>query len=395
MFSRTCAIIATLSVISQAHAFEFSYKGMIKAEYVHTDAATASFGGTYSQVAPTHALRTDTFGGAPATVQQANFLDSAAGSFQVSQSRFSLNMSHEKVRGVLEMDFIDGADGFTNQTALQAQGPRLRLATIYYSANDNWTLFAGQKWSTASGIKGVGSYNWVGNLYRAGNTGFLAVEAGATYRNEGFTITGALTGRGRNNSAVGVNANELGGTPGLAVDANYKFNGHMVGVAGHVATVNFSDEPGYVSGGDQDANLFKIFGSFKFNDITINAEIYTGESLNNQNALGIAPATSLGAGGVVRESFSESGYFAFASWNVRPGHNIKAGFGSAEVDSGDRGRLGLTDLSKNTGIYANYGVKLFDGLTAFGQLTHFDTEFGVDGADFQTIETRIGAVFKF
>ena len=142
---------------------------MINAEYVYSDAAVASFGGAYSQVAPTHALRTDIFGGNPGKPQETQYLDSSAGSFQVAQSRFSLNMSHRKVRGILELDFIDGEDGFTNQTALQAQGPRLRLATIYYDATDEWTFFAGQKWSTAAGIKGAGTYNWVGNAYRAGN----------------------------------------------------------------------------------------------------------------------------------------------------------------------------------------------------------------------------------
>ena len=45
MPGRILASLATLFVISSSHAFEFSDKGMIKAEYVHTDAATASFGG--------------------------------------------------------------------------------------------------------------------------------------------------------------------------------------------------------------------------------------------------------------------------------------------------------------------------------------------------------------
>ena len=304
-------------------------------------------------------------------------------------------MSHEKVRTILEFDFIDGEDGFTNQTALQAQGARLRLATIYYDATDNVTVFAGQKWSTASGIKSNGSYNWVGNGYRAGNSGFLAMEAGATYKNAGWSVTGALTGRGRNNSAAGINANELGGVPGLAADVNYTFSGHRVGFAGHVSEVNFSDEPGYVSGGDQDANLYKLYTVLKFGSVTLNAEAYTGESLNNQNALGVAPVSNLDGSGVVRESFGESGFFTYVNWDFRPGHNFKAGYSTAEVDSGDRDRLTITELSKNTAAYLSYGYQATEGLTVFGQVTHFDTEFGIDFEDFSAVETRIGLLFRF
>lgn len=396
MFSRFVVSLVVLAVSIPAHAFEFSFKGMIKPEYIHTDAGIASYGSGYSQVAPTNALRTDIFGGAPATPQQTEFLESAAGSFQAAHSRFSLNMKHENVRTILEFDFIDGEDGFTNQTAIQAQGARLRLATLYYDANDQWTLFAGQKWTTAAGIKSNGSYNWIGNAYRAGNSGFLAMEAGATYRNGDLTITGAFTGRGRNNSPAGINANELGGVPGIAFDANYRFSGHTVGVAGHFSEVNFSSEPGYVSGGDQDANFYKMYGVFKLGgSVTLNAEVYTGEALNNQNALGIAPATSLPGSGVVRQSFGESGFFTYVNWDIRPGHNVKAGYSSAEVDSGDRSRLTITELSKNATAYVNYGYRLTDSLTAFAQITHFDTEFGVDFESFDVIETRLGAVFRF
>ena len=396
MFSRFIALLAILSVSIPAYAFEFSYKGMIKIEYLYSDSGVASFGGGYSQVAPTNALRTDIFGGAPATPQQTQFLESSAASFQAAQTRFSLNMNHENVRTILEFDFIDDDDGFTNQTALQAQGARIRLATIYYDATDEWTIFAGQKWTTAAGIKSNGSYNWVGNGYRAGNSGFLAMEAGATYKNAGWTITGAFTGRGRNNSSGGINANELGGVPGIAFDANYKFSGHMVGAAGHFSEVNFSDEPNYVSGGDQDANFYKLYGAFKLGDsVTLNAEVYAGESLNNQNALGVAPATSLSGSGIVRESFGESGFFTYVNWDIKPGHNFKAGYGTAEVDSGDRDRLSITELSKNTSAYVNYGYKMTEALSFLAQVTHFDTEFGVDSADFSAVETRIGLLFRF
>jgi hypothetical protein len=304
-------------------------------------------------------------------------------------------MKHEKIRGVLEFDFIDGEDGFTNQTAIQAQEPRLRLATLYYDYSKNLTIFGGQKWTTAAGIKSSGSYNWIGNAFRAGNTGFLAMEVGATYKADNLSITGALTGKGRNATAGGINGNELGRMPGFALDVNYKFSGHTFGAAGHFANIKFEDEPNFASGEDQDANLFKVYTILNFGDVSFNAEYYTGEALNNQNALGVAPASRLDGAGQVRESFSESGFFSYVSWNISPEHNVKIGYASASVDDSDRDRLGLTELQKNSTAYINYGYKVMTGLTAFAQVTHFDTEYGVDNESFTAAVARAGVVFKF
>lgn len=395
MLKRIAASCALVLVNTPVDAFEFSFKGMIKTEAVTSNQAVASFGSVYSQVAPTHALRTDIFGGAPATEQQTNFLESESTSFQAAQTRFSLNMKHEKIRGVLELDFIDGEDGFTNQTAIQAQEPRLRLATLYYDYSKNLTIFGGQKWTTAAGIKSSGSYNWIGNAYRAGNTGFLAMEVGATYKAENLSITGALTGKGRNATAGGINGNELGRMPGFAFDVNYKISGHTIGAAGHFANIKFEDEPNFTSGEDQDANLFKVYTMLNFGDVSFNAEYYTGEALNNQNALGVAPASRLSADGQVRDNFSESGFFSYVSWNISPEHNVKIGYASASVDDSDRDRLGLTELQKNSTAYINYGYKIMTGLTAFAQVTHFDTEYGVDNESFTAAVARAGVVFKF
>ena len=395
MLKRIAASCALVLVNAPVDAFEFSFKGMIKTEAVTSNQAVASYGSVYSQVAPTHALRTDIFGGAPATEQQTNFLESESTSFQAAQTRFSLNMKHEKIRGVLELDFIDGEDGFTNQTAIQAQEPRLRLATLYYDYSKNLTIFGGQKWTTAAGIKSSGSYNWIGNAYRAGNTGFLAMEVGATYKADNLSITGALTGKGRNATAGGINGNELGRMPGFAFDVNYKISGHTIGAAGHFANIKFEDEPNFTSGEDQDANLFKVYTMLNFGDVSFNAEYYTGEALNNQNALGVAPASRLSADGQVRDNFSESGFFSYVSWNISPEHNVKIGYASASVDDSDRDRLGLTELQKNSTAYINYGYKIMTGLTAFAQVTHFDTEYGVDNESFTAAVARAGVVFKF
>ena len=394
MIKRGASLLAILLVSNTSYAYTFKFKGMIKPEVIVSNKGVASYGSAYSQVAPTNALRTDVFGGGDATEQQTDFLESEATSFQAAQSRFSLHMSHEKVRTVLEFDFIDGEDGFTNQTAIQAQEPRLRLATIYYDYNENLTLFGGQKWTTAAGIKSFGTYNWIGNAYRAGNSGFLAMEAGATYKKDGLEVTGALTGKGRNATAAGINSNELGSMPGIALDVNYTHSGHKFGFAAHHARIQFEDEPNFVSGEDQDSQLFKVYSVLKFGDVSWSGEYYVGQALNNQNALGVAPASVL-RNGVVREAFDESGFFTFVSWNVSPGHNIKVGYSSASVDSGDRDRLTRTELLENSTAYINYGYQISEGFTAFVQLTNFDTEYGVDNEDFSASVGRAGVIFKF
>ncbi|MEC8208375.1 MAG: hypothetical protein VX076_10945, partial [Pseudomonadota bacterium] len=168
-----------------------------------------------------------------------------------------------------------------------------------------------------------------------------------------------------------------------------------IGAAGHFANIKFEDEPNFTSGEDQDANLFKVYTMLNFGDVSFNAEYYTGEALNNQNALGVAPASRLSADGQVRDNFSESGFFSYVSWNISPEHNVKIGYASASVDDSDRDRLGLTELQKNSTAYINYGYKIMTGLTAFAQVTHFDTEYGVDNESFTAAVARAGVVFKF
>ena len=85
----------------------------------------------------------------------------------------------------------------------------------------------------------------------------------------------------------------------------------------------------------------------------------------------------------------------YASWTPAAGHNIKVGYGSASVDSGDRDRLSATSLNENSTAYINYGYQATEGLTTFAQLTHFDTEYGSDYESFTTAVIRAGVVFKF
>lgn len=301
-------------------------KGFIKAEVVQSQSGVGSLGNIYSHVATTRALNTD----AGATEQEKAYLSSSATSIQTAQSRFSLTATEGDLKTVIEFDLLDGESGFTNQTAIQNQEPRVRLATIYYNLSEEFTVFAGQKWNTASGNKAVGSFNFVGNGFQAGNTGFLAQEFGLSYDKNNLSLTGAISGKGKNKDANGVNNNELDSNPGIALDANYKINNFKFGLAHISAELAFESEKNYVSGDNVTASLSKFYLDYKTSEFRIFGEYYLGNSISNLNALGIAPGTS---GGTVSRNYFESGYWLSAKYNMNKKSSFTIGHGTAEVDS--------------------------------------------------------------
>ena len=151
-------LLFSFSLLSfTTHALEFEFKGFLKAEVVNTNNGVGSYSNTYSHVSPTRALRTDRFStnGSDniASTQQNRYLRSSSTSFQAAQSRLNLGIKKNQVHGLIELDFIDGEDGFSNQTALQSLGPRIRLATIDYNFTDHVKIFIGQIWEFFSTIQ--------------------------------------------------------------------------------------------------------------------------------------------------------------------------------------------------------------------------------------------------
>lgn len=386
-------LLIIFGTLHSVYAAKVEYKGIVKTDVVHSDSGVGSYSNTYSHVAPTRALRTDRVNGAAATGQQTKNLRSESMSFQTAQSRFSFHLIHGDVKGVFEFDLIDGEDGFTNQTAIQSQGIRTRLATLYYSIDKNLTLFAGQKWTTVAGIISSGSYNIVGNGFQAGNTGFLAEELGIKFSKGDWDLTAAITGKGRNNG-TGVNYNELGSTPGFATDIRKILSGHVFGVAGHFAKLNFEDEASFISGEDKKAYLTKAFSNLSFGSLKLSLEYYYGQSLNNMNALGVAPATALSSGSVTR-AYRESGYFTALSWKASEKNLFKFGHGSADVESSQESTLSEAQLSSNAYYFASYTRSLTKKLSGYLQLTQFESDYGPSSKSFGALISQLGMMFKF
>lgn len=373
-----------------AFSMNIEFKGFVKAEVVNSSAAVGSYGTTYSHVATTKALRTD-----DSDPQKKKYLESSATSFQTAQSRFSFNVTHGKTKGVIEFDMIDGEDGFNNQTALQSQEPRTRLAYVQHQFTDELLVFIGQKWTSAAGIKGIGSFNFVGNGFQAGNTGFLMEELGATYNKSKMSYTLALSGKGKNDNANGVNHNELGSSPGVAIDVHYKADQFTVGFARHGATLNYELADGYVSGGNKEAYFNKVYFLTQFGKSKLFGEFYQGQALNNLNALGVGAAVSMSGSGVVSDEIKESGYWLTFQTAVGEKGLITLGYGMASVDSEHHDTLASTSMKSNSYTLLGYTHNTTDKLQTFIQYTGHVTEYGSAGDSFSAAVIQTGMLVKF
>ncbi len=371
------SLCGLLLLSNATYALNLEVKGFLKTDIYHSDQGVGSYGDDYSHVAPTRALRTD-----QGTTAKQRRDGSEATSFQIAQSRFSFHITHGKAKGVFEFDFIDSDTGFNKQTALQAAGIRTRMAYLDYAINDRFSIFMGQKWGTASGIKGVGSWNYVGNAFQTGNTGFFNQELGFSYKLNNLTFTLALTGKGRNFNG-GVNENELGSMPGLALDINYKSKSFMIGLASHAGELEFEKNEDFTGTGEnQNAYLAKVYGNVSFWKAKWNLEYYVGQSLNNLNALGVGAATKIDDSGNITKAVRESGVWTSLMVNWNKISKSTFGYGQAAVADSFVSNLGATSISENTLMFANYSRSLTDQLQWYIQWENYTTKYGSDEKEF-------------
>jgi hypothetical protein len=152
--------------------------------------------------------------------------DHARYSFQVAQTRFGLWANEKgKLRGHVELDFID----FTKATPTLASLPRLRIATAEYAFAPGHVLVLGQDWDLNSPLN-THSLNMVGNLFLAGNTGFMRHQLKYLYSGTGVELGAALGFPSANVTSKDA-ALELGSVPTLALRAAYKAGKSKVGVS--------------------------------------------------------------------------------------------------------------------------------------------------------------------
>ena len=158
-------IIVLLSMFLGSICFaswEVNPYGFVKGSVITSDKAIAS-AGNQNINGPTEA-----FYNSDSLSEQINSSrNHSRNQIQTQQSRFGFSIKKEKITAKLEWDLIN----FSQAGALGSAAPRTRLAFIEYRPNDYSSLFIGEGMSLFA-VTGPKTYNFVGNHFRSGNTGF-------------------------------------------------------------------------------------------------------------------------------------------------------------------------------------------------------------------------------
>jgi hypothetical protein len=158
-------------------------------------------------------------------------------SFQVAQTRLGFWVNEKgPVRGQVEIDFVD----FTRATPTVASLPRLRIMRVDYTFHPGHTLSLGQDWDLHSPLNTYG-LNLVGNLFQAGNSGFMRQQFKYLYSTPSFEL-GAALGFPAPNVTAKEAVLELATLPTLAVRGAYKFGKSRVGVSAIATRLTFNFE---------------------------------------------------------------------------------------------------------------------------------------------------------
>jgi hypothetical protein len=194
--------------------------------------------------------------------------DRARYSFQVAQSRAGLWVNEKgPVRGQLEVDFVD----FTKATPTVASLPRLRLARVDYTFHPGHTLALGQDWDLHSPLN-PHLINLVGNLFQAGNSGFMRQQFKYLYSAPSFEL-GAAVGFPAPNVTAKEAALELAALPTLAVRGAYKFGKSRVGVSAIATRLTFNLEA-------PDERVGNAFAAVLFSELAATATTQVRLELN-------------------------------------------------------------------------------------------------------------------
>ena len=245
--------------------------GFIRAEYTGASDAVGSFGNRNS-IAPTEAY--------PVSGDvNTGYRDR----FSVAQSRLGIDMKNaERTSGRVEVDFVDFTKGAPTTAAL----PRLRIAKIEYKISDTLHVMAGQDWDLFSPLNPY-TFNFVGNFFEAGNSGFIRQQVMIENKTDSFDITAGVGGAGTNNNGTD-GAVEKTVAPAFELRLTQILNPKMKwGVAGLVENRTYLNG---VSATSESRNRMihglNIFGDFDMGPaFAIRVEAYQGTNLADQNTM--------------------------------------------------------------------------------------------------------------
>ncbi len=262
-------LIASLSTAHAEDEVKVKLYGTVKPTVALTGGAVESYG------RPNESAIT-----AAANPRLVTDADQAHLSWQVAQSRFGIQADAGDAQAVLELDFID----FNVATPTTGARPRLRQATVGWSATDATTLTLGQTWDIFAPLNPL-HRNLVGGSFQAGNLGFMRQQAIIDHKSKALHLSGALGLAGSNNG-VSDAALELTPRPTVAGRAAARLGDTgEVGAAGFFAKVALSEEDLTTAWGGQ------LFADLKLGDKTqLRSEAFVGQNLQSTGMLTLAQA---------------------------------------------------------------------------------------------------------
>lgn len=204
-------------------------------------------------------------------------------SFQTQQTRAGLIVGEgTAVKGQIELDFIHFD---TSSPTVQAY-PRLRIGLVDWTVAPGQRLFLGQTWDIFSPLN-THSFNLVGNLFTAGNTGFMRHQLAWLGRFGAVEIAAAAGMQGANGGSAFNNV-ERALAPSLAARLGYHLaSNSWLGVSAIATSLRLT------SGADQErrtAFAANAFGDLSFGAINLRTEAYVAQNGANLGLL------NLGAG---------------------------------------------------------------------------------------------------
>jgi len=256
-------------------------------------------------------------------------------SFQVQQSRAGLIIGEgTPVKAQLEVDFVH----FDTSSPTVQASPRLRIANIEWTPSVGQRVFLGQSWDLYAPINSH-SFNLVGTLFNAGNSGFMRHQLGWIGRFGALELAVAAGLQGANAGPT-LNNIERAATPTGSVRVGYYVSPtSWFGISGIGSSLRFTS-------GTQEERRPALggaaFGDFTFGVLNLRAELYVAQNLGNMGSL------TLGTGRF-GQSVADAGGFVSAKATLGA-HTLSAMFGIAAALTPSSVVPGYTPSTDNMGV---------------------------------------------
>lgn len=207
--------------------------------------------------------------------------DSAYLSFQVQQTRAGIAIGEKSpVQGQIEIDFIH----FDQANPTVQAYPRIRIAEVAWTPAKGHKLFVGQNWDIFSPINNHTS-NLVGNLFQAGNLGFMRHQLGYIGLFNGFELAFALGFQGSNAGPSFANL-ELDSVPTVALRLAYRTQKN-----GWFGVSAIGTGPRFVKGTESERRAaygVNAFADLNLGPLNLRAEVYYAQNTANLGILNLA-----------------------------------------------------------------------------------------------------------